>query len=248
MTRRLLVLLATVVGSFAAAAGAVAFFADTEETYDVVRAGAPIPWLQMWSQSTDPANSPSTTLTYGTRNDQPGAAATGKIDGTTAATLAINLGDRSSGNVTWKKAPNGSSAQTIADVEHRFNRLFTVQVPANAPVPAGQKVTVALGQANAVPALSSGNLMFDAVQLASITSNANTELTSAFRGTGFATTMQLDPGDKRQVNVLMATFGQTDTQSDRVVTTAITVTVTTPDGDTLSSSVPVTVCNHVQQC
>ena len=249
MIRRGLLLLTLVAASFAAAAGAVAFFQDTEPTYDVVRAGAPpapASWLRMYSQPTDPSNG---TLKYATKNDVGGAAASGRINATTE-TLAVDLGRRTSGSPAWKKAPNGANAQTVTDVEGRFNRLFTLEVPSDAPLATGQKLTVSVGQEAPSPALSGSSPMFGAVELAAINTAANTEATSAFRGTSRAQSVQLGAGDKRQVNVLMAGFGATTSTVDRIVEVAVTVEVTAPGGGTQTYRVPVTICNHqnANQC
>jgi len=249
--RRHLVVIAVVVASFAASAAAVAYFADTEQTYDVVQAGPPIPWLKLWSQGSDPVNLDAgiqNNLTYATRNNagnNPPAAATGKIDGP-VETLSTHLGFRSNGDVTWKPTPGSTP---LPDVHNRFNRLFTVEVPANAPLNAGQTVTLTLAQDNALPQLSSGNLMFAAMEFAEIIPAANTELLATFRGLNPQASVQLAPGQKRQVNVSMNQFGQTDGQgADRSVDTAIVVVLTTPDGGEARYRVPVLACNHVQQC
>lgn len=249
--RRRLVLIAVVAASFAASAAAVAYFADTEQTYDVVQAGPPIPWLKLWSQGTDPMNldaSNANNVTYVTRNNagnNPPPAATGKIDGA-VETLAGHLGFRSNGDVTWKPTPGNTP---LPDVHNRFNRLFTVEVPANVPINAGQKLTLTMAQENAVPQLSSGNHAFAAMEFAEIIPGANSELLATFRGLNPQTSVQLAPGQKRQVNVLMHQFGQTDGQgADRSVETAIVVVLTTPDGSEARYRVPVSFCNHVQQC
>ena len=252
--RRALMLLAFLVGSFAAGAGAVAYFADAEQTNESVQAGPPIPWLRMWSQSTDPVNTDATTannLTYATKNNTTSSpvAATGKLDPPGASTLAIDLGKPDNSQPEFKSTGNRPTADEIANVHDRFNRLFTVEVPSNAPLSAGQKVRVTLGQTLATPALSSSDVMFQTLEFATITAGANTELTTAFRGTSITpTTIELAAGAKRQVNVEMNAFGSTTVTSGRFVTTTILVTVATPDGGQLDYEVPVTICNHHQRC
>ena len=241
MKRRLLGLTVLVVTCFSLAAGAVAYFIDSEETYDVVKAGPPIPWLKVWSQSTDPVNAVPNTLRYATQNRSNPAvpAATGKHENA-VETTAASLGRRSAGSSSdaWKK-------DTDVNVHGRFNRLFTVEVPADVPVNPGETVSLSLSQESSP--VGGDNLMFASIEFATITANANTENQAAFRGGALGANVQLSPGDKRQVNVAMNPFGQTDSQSNRIVNSALNILLTTPGGDTRTYRVPISACNHISQ-
>lgn len=235
MTRRLAIL-AALVGAFCTSAVAVAFFVDTKETHETVVSGPPISAgtvLKLYSQGTDPLNGDASQLnnvTYGVRNHDAVASATGGGSGA----LNVDLGKRVNGLIPWKGA------------DSYFNRVFTVEMPANAPV-ASATLTLTQ-QVPTVPDVSSGQAAFAEMRFASITAGANTEALPTFAGTSPAASVTLAPGGKRQVNLKMASFGQTSTGTDRRVTTKVTVVATLPDGSSFSYEVPVVFCNHHQQC